>query len=724
MSKLNSSSKQSFLSNPDTHSNIFEEENKTNKVIYVKILDTILENFLGKKIKKLTHLTILNKITKQNIKEHKEEEKDFIFSLKTDSIFNNDTNETNFFVFPSPLIDRVCLVISHYFAKHFKEQSFSDLNLFFQSLNLIPEDNNSKISLQYSDKCDFTIINLNDIKSKDKKNKHKRENEKIVIEDFEFLKEYYFNIKKIQFLLPNFEVLRGVYLNYLIILFNSNWLFNNLIEFEVNITNFQMFQVGKKKKIKENNFYYLIFSLFYFLGKFYTQRIQKLVLIAPYAYTFEMNKIFSNEIIQNCEKNKRNYIHLFETFDQTFSKLNSLSIEFNSLDNTTFQNINSFLSKNNELSSLNIAFFPLINADLYCTNEHLRKFVLLSKIPISSKIIDINVNEDSEVFSYNTFEYYLDVLFRSYQINFAVLFISIVSIKDYLKNLSIHFDIPDCVSQNERYSECFVNFLKKLFMFIESGINYLLSLEISSETLILNGLKFVKFQEKIDENKMENNTILQTLTLNLRIMNFDNLAFLIPRNVKYLTLGEIDKITCEWLLKDIEMFNNLECLIFAVYDNKRDYNDNFKLLQKILEGKHYPIKLTQIILEIRMNLQSSMLNEIVDKHLIKLNFVQNWELKFNIEKIDFGHKPTTEEIEMFKDTIYKPLNEKRKKGTIQSLQVLGYLKRIAIVKAFYKKGLLIYNNDKNEYYYDNKKILFTMFKFLSYKKARTINLSI
>lgn len=724
MSKSYFPSKSSFLENPDRYNNnITEEENKTNKVIYVKILDTILENFLGKKIKKLTHLNILNKITKKNIKEHKEEN-DFNFPLKTDTIFNNDTNETSFFVFPSPLIERICLVISHYFVKHFKEQTFTDLNLFFKSLNLIPEDNKSKISFQYSDKCDFTIINLKEMKSKQKANKHKKENEKIVIEDFEFLKEYYFNIKKIQFFLPNFEVLNGVYLNYLIILFNSNWLFSNLIEFEVNISNFQMFQPGKKKKMKENNFYYLIFSLLYFLGKFYTEKIQKLVLIAPYAYTFEMNKIFSNQIIQNCDQNKRNYIHLFKTFDQSFTKLNSLSIEFNSLDNTTFQNINSFLSKNNELSSLNIALFPLKNTDLYCSNEHLRKFVLLSKIPISSKIIDINVAEGSEVFSYNTFEYYLEVLFGPYQRNFSVLFIALASTKDYLKNLSIHFDIPDCVSQNVRYEECFIQFLGKLFKFIESGINNLLSLEISSETLILDGLKFVRFQEKIEENKMENNTILQTLNLNLRIMNLENLAFLIPRNVKYLTIGEIDKITCEWLLKDLEMFNNLECLIFAVYDNKNDCNNNCKLLKKILEGKHYPIKLTQVVLDIRMNLQSSMLQEIIDQHLLKLNFVQNWELKFNIEKIDFGHKPKTEEIEIFKDSIYKSLNEKRKNGTFKSLQVLGYLKRIAIVKAFYKKGLLIYNNDKNEYYYDNNKIIFTMFKFLSYKKARSINLSI
>ncbi len=180
------------------------------QIIYDKLLDIVLTHFFYKKIKSMTNLNILNRLSKDIIKMYKKEDKlaESMDLIRQNSPFINNPGETSFFVFPSPFLNNICYVIARYFKAHFKKKSFLSLNTFFSSLSLIQEEEDSSIrnrmrstvNLVYSDICDFTVVDV----EQDKKEKKRmsmidnRKKDKIIIEDLIYLRDCFYNIKKIR----------------------------------------------------------------------------------------------------------------------------------------------------------------------------------------------------------------------------------------------------------------------------------------------------------------------------------------------------------------------------------------------------------------------------------------------------------------------------------------------------------------------------------------------
>ena len=701
------------------------------QIIYDRIFDSILTHFLYKKIKIMTNLNILNRLSKDIIKMYKKEDKlaESMESIRQNSPFINNPGETSFFVFPSPFLNNICYVIARYFKAHFKKKAFISLNNFFASLSLIEEEEDSSfknrmrstVNLVYSDICDFTVVDVEQEKKEKKRMSmvDSRRKDKIKIDDLIYLRDCFYNIKKIRFLLPNFQVKRNVFLNYLMILFNSTWLFENLIEFELNITNLQIFMEGKgKKKMKEKNFYYLIYSLFYLFGKFYTATIQKLVLSLPYAYTYEMNYVFKDEILNYyCFKNSK-FIHILNSIIKPFTLLKSLSLEFNCIDNVTFTCINNMLDINRGLSSLIVFLFPRESVSLYCQEFYLKKFAQLSKMKIAQKVTD-NENEEADYFNYTNYEYYLDLLFESFNINMNRLFIAICNNRETLNDLQIQFDVPEYFKINEKYNDKFIDFILEIFSILESSVNSIVSFEVASETIYLNGKTHVKIEEKIDEMKMENNKYLQSLVFNMKVKSIDNLAFLFPRNIKYLTMLEIDDYTCKWFIKDLNIFYNLESLSFSVRNESYNYQENTSLLKEILKGKNFPQKLLSISLNIKFALKFSDIKDIIASDAIKQNYIQIWNLQFLFKKVNFGEKVPQVEEKKCITQLEELISQKKKENKLLYYQSIGYLQRKAITLALYHLKVLKHNSTQ----YSNSNILNRIFTQLSTSKTKEVTVS-
>ena len=373
---------------------------------------------------------------------------------------------------------------------------------------------------------------------------------------------------------------------------------------------------------------------------------------------------------------------------------------------------------NRGLSSLIVFLFPRESVSLYCQEFYLKKFAQLSKMRIAQKVIE-NDNEEAEYFNYTNYEYYLDLLFESFNINMNRLFIAICNNRETLNDLQIQFDVPEYFQINEKYIDKFISFILEIFSILESSVNSIVSFEVASETFFLNGNTNVKIEEAIDEMKMENNKYLQSLVFNMKVKSIDNLAFLFPRNIKYLTILEIDDYTCKWFIKDLNIFSNLESLSFSVRNESYNYEENNSLLKQILTGDNYPQKLLSISLNIKFALKFSDIKEMIASNAIKQNYVQTWNLQFLFIKVNFGEKVLQVEEKKYITQLEELISQKKKENQLLYYQSLGYLQRKAITLALYHLKVLKHNSIQ----YSNSNILNRIFTQLSTSKTKEVTVS-
>ena len=219
--------------------------------------------------------------------------------------------------------------------------------------------------------------------------------------------------------------------------------------------------------------------------------------------------------------------------------------------------------------------------------------------------------------------------------------------------------------------------------------------------------------------KMENNKYLQSLVFNMKVKSIDNLAFLFPRNIKYLTILEIDDYTCKWFIKDLNIFSNLESLSFSVRNESYNYEENNSLLKQILTGDNYPQKLLSISLNIKFALKFSDIKEMIASNAIKQNYVQTWNLQFLFKKVNFGEKDLQVKEKKYITQLEELISQKKKENQLLYYQSLGYLQRKAITLALYHLKVLKHNSIQ----YSNSNILNRIFTQLSTSKTKEVTVS-
>ena len=428
--------------------------------------------------------------------------------------------------------------------------------------------------------------------------------------------------------------------------------------------------INDKKYILE-----MIIVYAYFLLKLKNIRI--CYLIQPINYKEEIIQILKNEKIVLEDFNlfgffKENYIHHF-------------TIDFNSLDSLSFQNVLNFISQNGLLKIFRINFFK---SEEYFKSEMLYKILEINE----KKYQDININnfhyDDENEYVYDlkineSFDnYLLRKLYDKFQKNISYFFY-LITMRTNINELSIIFDIPNKLVNNNRYITLIQKLILNLIAFIDSAISNLTILSIQAESLELNGRKCIyleKFFDKLNLYKNHDNKV-KSLTIQCQIYKIINIHKLIPYGIEYLSLGSFDLNTFIFLV------NYLTSIDFSEHSKLKKLQINLNnTIFKYEECKEYyeqlliehPRNLTQISIYSHLIIDYFQLKNLLLKS--NYNIIENIFLSFNKNSLkDEGYKEKLKPEEYNKNIIIIPnfldlyYNQRKRKNTKIIIELINIL---------------------------------------------------
>lgn len=352
--------------------------------------------------------------------------------------------------------------------------------------------------------------------------------------------------------------------------FSSSMTSNNLnynISFNqtniINNNNNSFIVIEEKGKSLDNFIkkYKALLEMMFVYGYF----IRKMEKIIKTKFILPLN--LSNEIFEMLKKQKImvNNFH-FLSFVKISDIIHS-TIDFNSLDNQTFEKVLCFLNQNQLINVCNLSFFPpegyfktellfkiLQNND---ENYKLKKNNKNNKYFFNKNIInDLRSDEDLDV-------YFLRKLSKNFEKNLKSLFY-LLTIKTCISELSLIFDLPTILIKNGYYNNILMKFFLNIFIFIDNSLNNIKTLSINAENFIFDSRKnpiINNFFDKLSFYLKQDNK-LTSLTFQVRFYNISKIYRLIPYNLTYLSLGSFD----------YETFN-----CFVDYVTSREFSKNAHL---------------------------------------------------------------------------------------------------------------------------------------------------
>ena len=413
--------------------------------------------------------------------------------------------------------------------------------------------------------------------------------------------------------------------NTILVLLNINWLFYNIIDLEIDLSNeelyndylllysvqlnllsnytkknlrntnysgfynnkriFDPFLEGKNNENDDNNnersdsinntsiFEAIFFSkniITYeeFLNKY--AYIFELIFIYSYFISqikqlYNMNIIIPDEMETDVIKYlKRKQINLnsfqFISFLLDSPNLGRFTCDFNSLDSNSFETILAYIYKNKSLRSLRLSLFP---PEEFFSTQMLIK--LLDSLKYNFKTIFHEVKNFSYFDEANNDidSLILNKLLNGFEKNLNSLF-HLLSIKSEIIELSLLFDIPSILQNNDLYMMILIKFLYNIFSLLGQHFNNYQTLIIQSENSSMDNRRnpflislFNKL--KLYEWKLSR---LKNFTVQIKFYHIYNIYNIIPPNLSYLSIGSFDK----------ETFQS-----FIIYITSHDYNSISKL---------------------------------------------------------------------------------------------------------------------------------------------------
>ena len=167
------------------------------------------------------------------------------------------------------------------------------------------------------------------------------------------------------------------------------------------------------------------------------------------------------------------------------------TIDFNSLDNQTFEKVLTFLNQNQLLNTCNISFFPpeeyfkpeLLLKTLQNCDESFKIHKNRYGVDTFDKkiIIDIYPNESIDT-------YILRKLSKFFEKNLSDFFL-LLTIKTQISGLHLFFDIPNILIKNGIYNNILLKFFINIFIFINNTLNNIKTLSLIAENFIFDGRK-------------------------------------------------------------------------------------------------------------------------------------------------------------------------------------------------------------------------------------------
>ena len=502
------------------------------------------------------------------------------------------------------------------------------------------KDNISKYSIKWDFEAEFDLAYYNNIKRNSKKNRKHFPNEKYSNIIYFDEKEIHTTIKSITTFQKNRKIIppkniadKNKKIN------DTDFVDLEYDEFDndasTSTTNLStdIYRVKAKQNINETKeeknkqFFALVdknkmiydFILITFCCVSWNQIIRKLNIIS--------NTFYTKGLIDNMrhfyDLDNQKKFHIFDILYNKQHGLNSLNIEFNSLDIFTFNKLLEIIYMNMTWSSINISFFSSDVSYLFSPLFQIYTEQLKSTKEIDEFIIKKGKNftiEELEKKIINDISgYFLD--------NLANLF-EIIRNKKEIKELGFNFDIPSNIITNNNYKISIFKFLLNILMLVDNKESEHKT-NIKKLTLLAPKIVFDARKENSIDNFFENISLYRTsktlmnLNIQFQFYRISNLKNLISRNLITLSLGDLDLYTFDNLLQYLTSYD------FSINTNLSHLNikllrmiTNFNIQMKLMLQRLFSINLKNL-LELKL-----CTNLIIDKKANYLFFLKllhnNW----------------------------------------------------------------------------------------------------
>ena len=559
------------------------------------------------------------------------------FQLYTMTLLNIE------YVFPN--LENISLNLVHKNLQEFiNKQSIHKmtkllLNTEYTKKNYI-KDNISKYSIKWDFEAEFDLAYYNNIKTNSKKNRKHFPNEKYSNIIYFDEKEIHTTIKSITTFQKNRKIIppkniadKNKKINDTDFVDLEYDEFDNDASTSTTNSSTDIYRVKAKQNINETKeeknkqFFALVdknkmiydFILITFCCVSWNQLIRKLNIIS--------NTFYTKGLIDNMrhfyDLDNQKKFHIFDILYNKQHGLNSLNIEFNSLDIFTFNKLLEIIYMNMTWSSINISFFSSDVSYLFSPLFQIYTEQLKSTKEIDEFIIKKGKNftiEELEKKIINDISgYFLD--------NLANLF-EIIRNKKEIKELGFNFDIPSNIITNNNYKISIFKFLLNILMLVDNKESEHKT-NIKKLTLLAPKIVFDARKENSIDNFFENISLYKTsktlmnLNIQFQFYRISNLKNLISRNLITLSLGDLDLYTFDNLLQYLTSYD------FSINTNLSHLNikllrmiTNFNIQMKLMLQRLFSINLKNL-LELKL-----CTNLIIDKKANYLFFLKllhnNW----------------------------------------------------------------------------------------------------
>ena len=398
----------------------------------------------------------------------------------------------------------------------------------------------------------------------------------------------------------------------------------------------------------------------------------------------------------------------------TNTNISNTTIDFNSLDNLTFEKVLNFLNQNQSMVTCRLSFFPpeeylkpellyKILQDCDSNYRYIESGDSINKNPNSYLFFDPKPNEDID-------NYMLRKLSEYFEKNITK-FLYLLTIKTSISELSLIFDIPTILNKNDYFNTILLKFFLNLFIYIDKNQNSLNTLSIVAENFIFDNRKFPILNDFCDKLffYMDENNKLTNLTFQVRFFDLINIYRLIPYNICYLSLGSFDYQTfisfVEYITSsEFSIHSKLKKLKINLNNTIVDLNDVFEPILRLLT--EYPKNLKEINIYTFLTVNYEQIEKILkctDFNTLENIFIQFY--KGSISKND--------ELQKLEKCINGVNGVVKKENFLE----LYYIERNVIIMNMLLK-IMAFCSKINKNFMDYN-IYLNIEKFLSRKKKKT-----
>ena len=405
-------------------------------------------------------------------------------------------------------------------------------------------------------------------------------------------------------------------------------------------TSFQSLETLNQKKLdiffkKFSSFLEMVIIYGYFIQKKLSKAI-KSKFILPINLCDEILKLLKrhNVIIENY--------HFFSFINN--QNILHTTIEFNSLDNHTFEKVLNFLNKNQLINNMNISFFPpeecfkseLLLKTLQNSDENFK--IKINKYGIydfnSNIIKDVYPSEDINTYILRKLSKYLEKNLTD--------FFNLLTIKTCITDLSLYFELPQILIKNGLYNNILIKFFINLFIFINNSLNNIKTLLISADNFIIDGRQHPildEFFEALDFNNTNKEFKLLNLCFNARMYYLKNVHRLLSIDLVYLSIGAFDYVTFNafvgfFSLSKFRRKSNMINLKISLNNSATDINEVYDNIIKLFT--QFPDQMDEINLSSSLTISYQQIEKLVS--LINYNKLSKVLMVFNVRSISKDKK--------------------------------------------------------------------------------------